>query len=88
DIIMGRGFVALAIIYFANWNPYKTLFGALGFTFVDTGQSLFIQLAGPAFQQSSFFFNMLPYIFIIALIPIFGRKARPPRYLLKPYRKG
>ena len=88
DIIMGRGFVALAIIYFANWSPYKTLFGALGFTFVSTGQSLFIQLAGPAFQQSSFFFNVLPYIFIVALIPIFGRNARPPKYLLNPYKKG
>lgn len=88
DIILGRGFVALVMIYFANWSPYKTLFAALAFNAVNAGQSIFIQLAGPVFQQSSALFNMLPYIFILALIPIFGRKARPPKYLLKPYRKG
>ena len=33
-------------------------------------------------------FNMLPYVFLLALIPVFGRKARAPKFLLKSYRKG
>jgi len=31
---------------------------------------------------------MLPYVFLLALIPVFGRKARAPKFLLKPYKKG
>lgn len=88
DIILGRGFIALVMIYFANWGPYKTLFAVLSYNIVDTAQSEFVSVAGPVFQQSSQLFNMLPYIFILALIPVFGRRARPPKFLLKPYRKG
>jgi ABC-type uncharacterized transport system permease subunit len=88
DIILGRGFIALAMIYFANWGPYKTLFGVLAFNIVYVSQSEFVSLAGAWAQQSSQLFNMLPYVFLLALIPILGRRAKPPRYLLKPYRKG
>ena len=88
DIIGGRGFVALAIIYFANWGPYKTLFGALSFNAVYAAQSEFVAISSTAIAGSAQLFNMLPYVFLLALIPIFGRKARPPKFLLKPYRKG
>lgn len=88
DIIAGRGFVALVMIYFANWDPYKTLFAALGFNVVYAAQSEYVAIASTALAGSSQLFNMLPYIFLLALIPIFGRKARPPKFLMKPYRKG
>ncbi len=88
DIILGRGFIALAMIYFANWGPFKTLFAALSFNIVYAAQSEYVSLSGIATQGSSQLFNMLPYVFLLALIPILGRKARPPKYLLKPYRKG
>jgi len=88
DIILGRGFIALIMIWFANYGPYKALFVTLAYNIVNTGQSTFISVAGPAFQNSYLFFNMLPYVFIVALIPILGRRARPPKYLMKPYFKG
>ena len=88
DIIGGRGFIALAMIYFANWGPYKTLFAALSFNIVYAGQSEFVSISSTAIAGSSQLFNMLPYVFLLALIPILGRKARPPKYLLKPYKKG
>lgn len=88
DIILGRGFIALAMIYFANWGPYKTLFAAISFNIVYAASSEFVSLSGIATAGSSQLFNMVPYVFLLALIPILGRKARPPRYLLKPYRKG
>lgn len=88
DIISGRGFIALAMIYFANWGPYKTLFAALSFNIVYATQSEFVSIASTAIAGSSQLFNMLPYVFLLALIPILGRKARPPKYLLKPYKKG
>lgn len=88
DIILGRGFIALAMIYFANWKPYRLLFAALSFNIVYAAQSEFVAISSTAIAGSSQLFNMLPYVFLLALIPIFGRKARPPRYLLKPYKKG
>ncbi len=88
DIIAGRGFVALAIIYLANWGPYKTLFAALSFNVVYATQSQVVAISSIALAGSSQLFNMLPYVYLLALIPILGRSARPPRFLLKPYRKG
>lgn len=87
NVIGGRGFVALALIYFANWSPLKTLFGAFIYNVVDSAQSEFVSIAGPAFQTSSQLFAMLPYLFLLALIPLFGRRTRPPKYLMVPYRK-
>ncbi len=88
DIIAGRGFVALAIIYLANWGPYKTLFAALSFNVVYATQSQVVAISSIALAGSSQLFNMLPYVYLLALIPILGRSARPPRFLLRPYRKG
>ncbi len=88
DIIAGRGFVALAIIYLANWGPYKALFAALSFNVVYAAQSEVVSISSVALAGSSQLFNMLPYVYLLALIPILGRKARPPKFLLKPYRKG
>jgi simple sugar transport system permease protein len=88
DVIAGRGFIVLAMIYFANWKPYRTLFAALSFNIVYAMQNEYVSLSGFGVASVSTLFNMLPYVFLLALIPVFGRKARVPKFLLKPYRKG
>ncbi|HXW94362.1 MAG TPA: ABC transporter permease [Nitrososphaerales archaeon] len=88
NIIAGRGFIVLAMIYFANWKPYRALFAALSFNLVYALQNEYISIAGSTVASVSTLFNMLPYVFLLALIPVFGRKARAPKFLLKPYRKG
>jgi general nucleoside transport system permease protein len=88
NIIAGKGFIVLAMIYFANWKPYPTLFAALSFNMVYALQNEYISIAGSTVASVSTLFNMLPYVFLLALIPAFGRKARAPKFLLKPYRKG
>jgi len=88
DVIAGRGFIVLAMIYFANWKPYRALFAALSFNLVYAAQNEYVSLSGSGVASVSTLFNMLPYVFLLALIPIFGRKARVPKFLLKPYRKG
>jgi simple sugar transport system permease protein len=88
DIIAGRGFIVLAMIYFANWKPYRALFAALSFNIVYAAQSEYVALSGSGVASVTTLFNMLPYVFLLALIPVFGRKARPPKFLLRPYRKG
>jgi ABC-type uncharacterized transport system permease subunit len=88
DIIAGKGFIVLAMIYFANWKPYRTLFAALSFNIVYAAQSEYVTISGFGVASFSTLFNMLPYVFLLALIPVFGRKARMPKFLLKPYKKG
>jgi general nucleoside transport system permease protein len=84
DALAGRGFIVLAMIYFANWKPYRALFAAVSFNIVYAAQNIL----GSGSATATTLFNMLPYVFLIALIPVFGRKARMPKFLLKPYRKG
>ncbi len=88
NIIAGRGFIVLAMIYFANWKPYRVLFAALSFNIVYALQNEYISISGSSVASVSTLYNMLPYIFLLVLIPVFGRKARAPKFLLKPYRKG
>lgn len=88
DIILGRGFIVLAMVYFANWKPYRMLFAALAFNIVYELQSEYVAIASTAIAGSSQLFNMLPYVFLLALIPVLGGRARAPKFLLKPYRKG
>jgi len=88
NIIAGRGFIVLAMIYFANWKPYRTLFAALSFNLVYALQNEYISISGSSVASVTTLFNMLPYVFLLALIPVFGRKARAPKFLLKPYKKG
>ena len=88
NIIAGRGFIVLAMIYFANWKPYRVLFAALSFNIVYALQNEYISISGSSVASVSTLYNMLPYVFLLVLIPVFGRKARAPKFLLKAYRKG
>jgi ABC-type uncharacterized transport system permease subunit len=85
NITFGRGFIALAMIYFGKWKPYRILLPLLIFSFVDSLQ-LGVQTLNVPVKY--FFLNMLPYITIVVLIPIFGRHAEAPAALMEPYQKG
>lgn len=84
--LAGRGFIALAMVYFANWNAYKALSAIFLYNLVDSLQSYYGAL--PGMQGYNQLFAILPYLLVIALIPILGRKARAPKYLNVPYTKG
>ncbi|MBW2433989.1 MAG: ABC transporter permease [Deltaproteobacteria bacterium] len=84
DVIGGRGWVAIAMVIFGNWNPLKATIGALIFGFLD-GLQLRLQSVGVVL--SFHLFLMIPYLLtIIALIGV-SRKAAVPAGLLKPYRR-
>jgi simple sugar transport system permease protein len=85
DVTFGRGFIALALIYFAKWKPYRVLLPLLVFSFVDSFQ---LALQGTGLPVKYFFLNMIPYITIVVLIPILGRGAVAPAALMEPYKKG
>ena len=84
DVIGGRGWVAIAMVIFGNWDPLKGAFGALIFGFLDALQ---LRLQGLGIAVSFHLFLMIPYLLtIVALISV-SRKASIPAGLLKPYRR-
>ncbi len=84
DVIGGRGWVAIAMVIFGNWDPLKGAFGALIFGFLD---GLQLRLQGMGIAVSFHIFLMIPYLLtIVALISV-SRKASVPAGLLKPYRR-
>jgi len=84
DVIGGRGWVAIAMVIFGNWDPVKGALGALIFGFLD---GLQLRLQGLGIDISFHLFLMIPYLLtIIALISV-SRKASVPAGLLKPYRR-
>jgi len=85
NITFGRGFIALALIYFGKWKPYRIFLPLIVFSFVD---SLQLAMQGLGVPIKYFFLNMIPYITIVALIPILGRSAVAPAALMEPYKKG
>jgi simple sugar transport system permease protein len=84
DVIGGRGWVAIAMVIFGNWDPVKGTFGALIFGLMD-GLQLRLQNMGIAIPFHIFL--MIPYLLtIVALISV-SRNASVPASLLKPYRR-
>jgi len=84
DVIGGRGWVAIAMVIFGNWDPFKGALGALMFGFLD---GLQLRLQGLGIAISFHLFLMIPYLLtIVALISV-SRRAAVPAGLLKPYRR-
>lgn len=88
SMTQGRGFIAIAIVTFAQWNPWGALAGAWLFGVAD---SLQLHLQAFGFKVPYQFLLMLPYVLTVIVLVISSRRARPPSILGVPYirdRKG
>ena len=85
DLVAGRGFIAVALVYFGRWSPLGILGGALLFSLAQSLQ-LAIQVAGIKFPYE--FAVMLPYVLVILVLSL-ARKARMrgPSHLGIPYNR-
>ena len=83
-IIAGRGWVCIALVIFARWNPVRGMLGALLFGGVFALQ-LRLQTLGFALPFEVLL--ALPYLVTIAALAIAGRNAAYPGAYLKPYRR-
>jgi simple sugar transport system permease protein len=84
DVIGGRGWVAISMVIFGNWDPVKGTLGALIFGCLD---GLQLRLQGLGFKISFHVFLMIPYLLTIVALVSVSRKASVPAGLLKPYRR-
>jgi len=78
----GRGFISIAIVTFARWNPWGVLAGALLFGVADSLQ-LYLQAFG--FKIPYQFLLMLPYVMTVIVLVISSSRAISPSILGIPY---
>jgi simple sugar transport system permease protein len=85
SIVSGQGFIALGIVIFGRWNPWKAALAALVFGACDALQ-LSLQLLGTNLPPQLLL--ALPYVItILAISGVFGSKAVAPAALMVPYAK-
>ena len=88
NLTSGRGWIAIALVIFATWDPARAVIGALLFGGVNAIQFR-LQAAGTTIPAA--FLNMLPYAFtIIVLVLItwweaFRKRVGAPAALGLPY---
>ncbi|WP_046867384.1 ABC transporter permease [Microvirga massiliensis] len=86
EMVAGRGWICIALVVFASWNPWKALLGALLFGAFDAFQVRLQQIAGAVVPYQAFL--MLPYALSIAALVVMSRRAAYPNALMIPYVKG
>jgi len=76
----GRGWIAVALVIFAMWNPLRALLGAYLFGGIE---ALGFRLQAVGITVSPFFLRMLPYLFTILVLVLVtsGRNAGAPAAL-------
>jgi len=85
-MVNGRGWICIALVIFASWQPGKALMGALLFGMFDALQVRLQTQAGAMIPGQIFL--MAPYVLSIIALVIVARKADYPRALLTPWFKG
>jgi simple sugar transport system permease protein len=81
----GRGFIALCIVIFGNWNPWRILLGTLLFAGIDAFQ---LRMQPIASDIPFPFFLMAPYVLtLVVLVGLIGKVSAPLK-LMVPYTKG
>lgn len=84
-MMQGRGWICIALVVFAGWQPGKALAGALLFAFFDAYQlRLQTVIEGVPYQL----FLMAPYLLSIVALILVARRANVPAALMAPYRRG
>ncbi|HMR30401.1 MAG TPA: ABC transporter permease [Geminicoccaceae bacterium] len=86
EMVNGRGWICIALVVFASWQPGKALLGALLFGAFDAFQVRLQQVVGGAVPYQLFL--MLPYVLSIAALVLMSRRAAYPQALMRPYIKG
>ncbi|WP_136796255.1 ABC transporter permease [Desulfosediminicola ganghwensis] len=85
-MVNGRGWICIALVVFASWNPGKALVGTIIFAAFDALQMRVQQQSGMVIPYQ--FYLMMPYVVSIIALIIMSRRSAYPKALLVPFRKG
>jgi simple sugar transport system permease protein len=76
--------IALALVILGNWNPLWVWLACIFFGMLNAVQAW---LVATVIQIPYQFFQSIPYVVTIAASAILGKRVRPPKALLQPYRR-
>ncbi|MFA7502708.1 MAG: ABC transporter permease [Anaerovoracaceae bacterium] len=86
DVVAGRGWIAVALVIFASWNPLKAFFAAMLFGGLSI-LGLRLQAMGLSFSQ--YLVDMVPYLATIVIVILSTRKDGKgnlgPANMSRPY---
>jgi general nucleoside transport system permease protein len=85
-VISGRGWIAIALVVFGRWDPWRCAGAAVLFALVDALQLRLQTVAGMS-QAPYEVFLALPFLFTIVAMAVMSRDAAAPPALLQPFRK-
>ncbi len=87
--VAGFGFLALAVMIFGQWKPWRIMFAALFFAFLRTlaySVALIPFLNNLELNQA--YYKMLPYVATMVVLVFTSRKSRAPKAEGIPYDKS
>ena len=94
--VAGFGFLALAVLIFGAWKPFRIAGAALFFSFFLALSTCFMELFDALFGiqlgrnvgVTQELFQMIPYIISLVLLAFTSRKSRAPKAEGQPYERG
>ncbi|MDO0823841.1 ABC transporter permease [Desulfosporosinus nitroreducens] len=87
--VAGFGFLALAVMIFGQWKPFKILLAALFFAFLRTvAYSIALIPFLDALNINQTFYKMLPYVATMVVLAFTSKKSRAPKAEGIAYDKG
>lgn len=94
--VAGFGFLALAVLIFGSWKPFKiagaalffSLFLALSYCYYDLFYAFFGVELNKDVGVTSELFKMIPYILSLILLAFTSKKSRAPKSEGIPYERG
>ncbi len=89
DISAGRGFISLATVVFAGWNPLIGLVGALVFGYSQGAATWFagVPEVRNAIPHADYLLGAIPYIATLIVVAVAIGKSRAPKAVGTPYNR-
>lgn len=87
--VSGAGFLALAVMIFGQWKPFRIFFAAIFFALFKSLANIassIPMLAALGWTQNMY--NMIPFIASMVILAFTSRKSRAPKAEGVPYDKG
>jgi simple sugar transport system permease protein len=72
NMISGRGFIAVALVIFAIWKPYRVMLGAWLF---GMAIALSPALQARGYEINQFLLDAVPFVLTLVVLTVFGRKT-------------
>jgi general nucleoside transport system permease protein len=85
QVTAGRGFIAIAVVVFARWDPVRAFWGSIVF---GAFMALAVTLQTAQVKIPSELLLMLPYIATIFVLVSVSRRAEFPAAFAVPYTRG